>query len=306
MTDNPTKRIYCIVPTHGAGDAFVDCIESLLHQTVKPDQIIIVNNNVKDGSITRLLEKHGAPSAAPVINGVPVRILKLASNTGVTGGRNAGIAALPAEYDYALFVDHDMIARESLLAELLWTAEKREQIGIVTPKVYYWEMRNVIWSAGSDIDRKTGRTIFHGGEDLGQFEEEREVAIAPATFLVKKPVLDAVRRFDERYFATYEDTDFCFAAREKGFLTYYCPKAVTYHKIPYDPELAMKRLLDRTYWVARNRYLFMRKFKLFGLASVAYIPVYVAYYTMLAVRHRRWKAIPEYLRGLYAGLTESI
>src|ERR1041385_3606931 len=195
-----------------------------------------------------------------------------------------------------------MIARPNLLEELLRTAGKSPSIGIVTPKVYYWENQKIIWSAGSDIDRANGRTIFHGGEDRGQYEEEREVAIAPATFLVRKPVIDAVKKFDERYFATYEDTDFCFAARDKGFLTYYCPKAVTFHKIPYDPDLSMKRLLERTYWVARNRYLFMRKFRLFGPMAMAYIPVYLGYYTMLAVRHGKPGAIPEYFRGLYHGL----
>ena len=94
MTDHPEKKIHGIVPTHGAGDAFIECIESLVQQTVRLEQIIIIDNNVKDGSIQRLLGKHGATGPAPVVNGVPLKIIPLASNTGVrwTQRRHRGVA----------------------------------------------------------------------------------------------------------------------------------------------------------------------------------------------------------------------
>jgi GT2 family glycosyltransferase len=292
-------KICCIIPTHGAGDAFIECIDSLLKQTRMPSQIIIVDNNTKDGSVERVKLKVQTDQSITT----QFSWISLEKNSGVTGGRNAGIDALPTQYDYALFVDHDMVAQENMIEELLKTMERNKSTGIVTPKIYYWENKKIIWSAGTDINVKTGQTVFYGGQDNGQYNFEREVAVAPAIFLVKKSVLDAIRCFDERYFATYEDTDFCFSAKKGGFLTYYSPLAIAYHKIPYDPEMAMNRLIERSYWVGRNRYLFLRKFHLFSFVSLVYIPVYVLYYTYLGLRYTNLKSILNYYKGLIEGLT---
>jgi GT2 family glycosyltransferase len=302
--ENPI--IIAIIPTHGAGDAFIECITSLTQQTLKPTQLLVIDNNVKDGSIDKLVQQNNTSRESATINGIPLKIIKLKTNTGVTGGRNAGIDALPIEYDYALFVDHDMIAESHMLEELYKTMQKDQKIGLVTPKIYYWENKNIIWSAGTDINPKTGQTIFYGGEDNGQYNQEKEVAVAPAIFLVKKQVLNAINHFDEIYFATYEDTDFCFAAKRKGFTTWYSPTSIAYHKIPYDPETAMNRLLERSYYVGRNRYVFLRKFNLFSGISIAYIPIYALYYSYLGLKYNNIQSILNYYKGVFAGLTTKI
>jgi GT2 family glycosyltransferase len=199
-----------------------------------------------------------------------------------------------------------MTATPTMLEELLKTAQKEEKRGIVTPKIYYFDNKKIIWAAGTDINRTTGQTIFYGGEDHGQYEIEKEVAVAPAILLVKKKVLEKVKKFDTTYFATYEDTDFCFSAKKVGFSTYYTPHAVAYHKIPYDPQIAMKRLLERSYWVGRNRYLFLRKFGLFNAVSLLFIPIYILYYWLLAVQYRNYRAIGAYAKGVLAGLTTKV
>jgi GT2 family glycosyltransferase len=289
--------IYAIIPTHGAGDAFIQCVQSLLNQTYQPTQIIVIDNNVTDGSIDKLKQ---------IQTNIPINVIKLESNTGVTGGRNRGIQALPENYDYALFVDHDMIAEPNMIEELIKTAEKKPEIGIVTPKIYYYENKNIIWSAGTDINLTTGQTIFYGGPDHAPYESEKPVAVAPAIFLVKKIVLSAVPKFDTIYFATYEDTDFCFSAKQAGFLTYYSPTAIAYHQIPYNPQTAMQRLLERTYYVGRNRYLFLRKFNLFTLTTILYIPIYALYYTYLGLRYKNFKSIINYFKGVYSGVTTTL
>ena len=42
MTDK--KTISCIIPTCDRNDLLVESLHSVLNQTVKPDEIIIVNN----------------------------------------------------------------------------------------------------------------------------------------------------------------------------------------------------------------------------------------------------------------------
>lgn len=285
------KKIIAIIPTHGAGQAFIDCIESLTKQTQPLAKIIVIDNNSHDGAVQQ------AKVQFPQIE-----VFSLLDNRGVTGGRNAGIQHLPPNYDAALFVDHDMIAQPDMLSELINTLERHPHAGIVTPKIYYFSPKDIIWSAGTDVNLATGQTIFYGGKDKGQYDLEKAVAVAPATFLVKKAVIESVGGFDDKYFATYEDTDFCFAAKKAGFETWYSPKAVSYHKLPYDPQAAMHRLLERTYYVARNRILFMRKYAPNYLKFLLFVPIYFLYYVFLALKYQKYYTIIQYLRGVYDGL----
>ncbi|GIW59904.1 MAG: rhamnosyltransferase [Patescibacteria group bacterium] len=294
-------QIEAIVPTHGAGQAFLECIDSLLAQTYPLQRIIVIDNNVRDGSIQQLRDKFNLAESSQ-IGDTALEIFSLPDNTGVTGGRNAGIARLSDNFDAALFVDHDMVAEPDMLQQLLETLSKHPEAGIITPKIYYHDQRNIIWAAGTDINLRTGQTIFYGGEDQGQYDTERQVAVAPATFLVTQKTLQAVGLFDTHYFATYEDTDFCFSAQGAGFQTWYSPKAVTYHKIPYDPQAAMQRLLERTYYVARNRIIFMKKFSPNFLFFVPFLSLYCIYYLILSLKYRQFTAISNYLKGTADGL----
>lgn len=289
----PKNKIIAIVPTHGAGQSFIDCIDSLASQTLPLTEIIIIDNNVKDNSIQTIQSKNLV---------TPIKIVTLKENTGVTGGRNAGIKSLPQDYDYVLFVDHDMIAESNMLNNLVRTSQNDTDIGIVTPKIYYWENKNIIWSAGTDVNLTTGQTIFYGGKDNSEHSVEREVAVAPAILLVKKAVIDAIHEFNPIYFATYEDTEFCFAAKKNGYKTFYSPKAVAYHKIPFNPEAAMHRLIERLYWVARNRIIFMKRYAPNYSLFLLFLPVFAIYYLILTIKYHKAKMYKEYIRGTLDGL----
>ncbi|HSW87870.1 MAG TPA: glycosyltransferase family 2 protein, partial [Candidatus Saccharimonadales bacterium] len=265
-------------------------ITTLQQQTVKPFEIIIVNNASTDD--TAIMVKKNFPQ---------IRLINLSSNTGVTGGRNKGLEV--SKGDYVLFFDHDMDAEPDMLEEILQVAESDDSIGIVTPKIYFWDDKQIIWSAGTDINLWTGQVLFHGGKDHGQFSSDKEVAIAPAVLLVKREVLDKIGGFDDIYFATYEDTDFCFKAKKAGYITYYAAKAQAYHRIPYDDTLAMKRLLDRTYWVARNRIIFMKRFGKSFPVFLCFLPAYGLYYILLAVKFHKINAIKNYITGTFAGFS---
>jgi len=230
-----------------------------------------------------------------------VKYIKNTKNLGVTGGRNRGVREASKSSDYIFFFDHDMVADPRMLEELIKVAEEKKEIGIVTPKIYYWENKNVIWSAGTDVNLWTGQTIFYGGKDVGQYNEIREVGVAPAAILAKREVLDKVGNFDSIYFATYEDTDFCFRAKRMGFLTYYAPSATAYHKIPFDKKDADIRLLSRSYWIGRNRVIFMRRFGKNILVFVVLLPVFFVYYLYLSSKYKNINSIKDFVRGTVDG-----
>jgi GT2 family glycosyltransferase len=75
--------------------------------------------------------------------------------------------------------------------------------------------------------------------------------------MVKREVFEKIGLFDERYFLYYEESDFCYRAKEAGYKIMYIPKAIVYHKNAQTTGLGSP-LQD--YYITRNRMLFASKF----------------------------------------------
>lgn len=291
MEKNDPRNISVIIPTYNSWVTLKDCIASIQKQTLRPYEVIVVDNASSDGTSDKVKKKF--PN---------VRLITLKKNTGVTGGRNMGIKLANPSSDYLFFFDHDMVAEKDMLKELLKVAETNPRIGIVTPKIYYFGNKKRIWSAGTGINLWTGQVLFRGGDDVGQYEKVEEVQVAPAAILVKKELIKKIKSFDDTYFATYEDTDFCFRARKEGFKTFYASKALAYHKISWDPKDDADRVLSRAYWVGRNRIIFMKKFSKNFAVFTLFIPLFIGYYLLLSISTNRFKDGFNFLLGTFAGL----
>lgn len=285
------SRVVAIVPTYNGWPTVDKCLKSLEKQTLPFKEILVVVNGSTDGSAAKISQKHPQ-----------VKIINLGKNTGVTGGRNAGIKAAK-KYDYLLFFDHDMVANKNMVEELVKEGQKIEKAGILTPKIYYLSQKSRIWSAGTGINLWTGQVLFRGGFDYGQFDQIEEIQVAPAALLVKNEVIQRIKGFDTKYFATYEDTDFCFRAREKGYKTYYVPQAVAHHDLTTNPVEESKRLLNRAYWVGRNRVIFMKDFGESILVFWLFLPVYLFYYLRLSLKYGSIKNWFLYIAGTLDGIT---
>lgn len=299
-------KVSVIIPTYNSWKTLKSCIASIQKQTLKPFEIIVIDNaspdKTKEGMQKLLSTNHKSST---------VKYFRLRKNLGVTGGRNKGIREASRDADYLFFFDHDMVADKNMLAELVKTAEMDNSIGIVTPKIYYWkdkrslrsgDRKKRIWSAGTGINLWTGQVFFRGGEDTGQYDKIEEVQVAPAAMLVKKEVIKKIKGFDNRYFATFEDTDFCFRAKRAGFKTYYTPKAIAYHKLSTDPKDEADRLLSRAYWVGRNRVIFMKDFGKSFAVFLLFLPIFSLYYLKMAIKHKRINDWLRFMKATFSGI----
>ncbi len=286
-----SNKISVIIPTYNSVKTVVNSIQSLLKQSLKIYEIIIVDNASTDNTCQILHKRFGQK----------IRIISMNKNMGVTGGRNEGIKNISPKSDFVLFMDHDMVADIHMTEELMKGFKQSSVVGIITPKIYYLKPKDVIWSAGTGMNLWTGQVLFRGGKDLGQYDYPTEVQVAPAVLLVKKNVIKKINGFDPIYFATYEDTDFCFKALLKGFKTYYMPKAVAFHDLPYDQTDAQKRLLNRLYYVGRNRIIFLRRYGYF--TSIPLSLGFGLYYLYLSVKQHRIGEFANYIKGTIDGMT---
>lgn len=280
-----------IIPTYNSWNTLKSCISSIQKQSSDPKEIIVVDNASQDRTSDKIRK-----------NFPRVNLITLDKNTGVTGGRNTGIKNASQYSNYLLFFDHDMVADKNMILELIRVAQSHPEIGIVTPKIYYWGNKKRIWSAGTSINLWSGQIIFRGGEDTGQYDKTEEIQVAPAAMLVKKKVIQKIKKFDDTYFATYEDTDFCFRAKRAGFKIYYAPLALAFHKLPTDLEEESKRLLSRSYWVGRNRVIFMKKYGNNFFIFLLFLPLFSLYYLFLSIRCKQLVNWFRFLQGTLVGI----
>lgn len=288
------NKVAVVIPTYNSFLILRMCLDSFSKQTLLPSEVIVVDNGSTDSTYNNVRKYFPK-----------VKIIKLKKNTGVTGGRNAGINRVAKQSEYILFFDHDMVAEKNMIQNMVNLAKKDSFSGIITPKIYYWEKKNIIWAAGTNINLWTGQILFRGGRDKGQFDKAEEVQVAPAAILVKRELLDQIHGFDNRYFATYEDTDFCFRARKKGYKTMYCPEAVAYHQISTEGVSERKRLLERSFWIGRNRIIFMKDFGKNFHFFIFFSLAYLFYFVKLSLQQKDMKGLVSYVKGVMVGLRET-
>ena len=87
--------------------------------------------------------------------------------------------------------------------------------------------------------------------------------ICGASMLVRAAVLSAVGGFDENYFLYFEETDFCYRARQAGFATWYVPESRVMHlggqsTAVTSPGGRLRR--KPAYWFASRRRYFALRF----------------------------------------------
>lgn len=286
--ENPLVSV--VIPTFNRKNALLGCLRSLSNSSYNKMEIIVADNASIDGT-SEAIQK-----LCPY-----VKLVKLEKNTGVTGGRNAG--AMAAIGELVLFLDHDMIVDKNMIEKLVGTMLRDQEIGVSGPIIYYYDDPGRIWAAGTSINMLTGRVSFNTSVNR---EDLFDVQVLPAAFMIKRNVLSEVGLFDDSFFATYEDTDFCFRVRKADYRVVCVPKAKAWHKVPLYQREQTLGVLRRAYYVARNRIIFMKKnaqLFCFLLFLAIFMPIYAIYYTAQSVKFGRLRFAWSYWRGVIDGIS---
>ncbi|MDH6456546.1 glycosyltransferase involved in cell wall biosynthesis [Fusobacterium sp. PH5-7] len=109
-------KVSIIIPVYNVEEYIEQCLESVVNQTLKEIEIIIVNDGTKDNSMKKI-EKFLSDERITVIN---------KENGGVSSARNAGIKI--AKGEYISFVDPDDFIDEMMLEKLYKDTEDKDII----------------------------------------------------------------------------------------------------------------------------------------------------------------------------------
>ena len=197
------------------------CLTSVLAQTHREVELIVVDNASTDGSAALVKERF--PQAAVVQN---------RSNLGFCAGNNVGLKH--ARGASVLFLNADAVLQPDYLEKALTAWSDDPRIGMVAGKVVRFD-RRTLDTTGQLLTR--GRRIRergYGEDDRGQYDQPGKVfSVCGAVALYRRATIDDVSLsgefFDEDFFAFGEDLDVGWRARRLGWRCAYQPLAVAAH-----------------------------------------------------------------------------
>jgi GT2 family glycosyltransferase len=238
--------VIIILNWNGLADTLA-CLGSLSRLDYPAYEILVVDNGSQDGSPAAIREVY--PEA---------RLIEIGENLGYVGGNNLGLEyACTRNAAYALLLNNDTEVSANFLSKMVELAEADPKIGVVGPTIYYAEPDDMIWSAGGKLEWRSGLTLLYGMDqiDRGQFgEAPRQVDfVTGCALLVKIPVVKEVGKLDNRFFAYFEENEWCVRVTQAGYKIYHLPTAKIWHKISPDHREHSPQVY---YYMTRNRLLF--------------------------------------------------
>lgn len=268
----------------------MECLESIQRLEYPSVDVVVVDNGSRDQSI-EMLETYAAGRISALSErlnvcsaGMPraiikqdvgdmgaatrvrdrqlkkgIAIVKNEKNYGFSEGNNIGIRYAMREFnpDYFLLLNNDTVVDSRMVSELVSVGERSDDAGILGPKTLFYDHPDVIQLTYNRVNLSRGTILLIGeGEtDRGQHDEVADSDYVPGScLLVKKKVVEDIGVLDPTFFCYWEETDYCFRAREAGYRILYCPKARVWHKVS---RTAGGLGGFTTYYMTRNMFWFL-------------------------------------------------
>jgi GT2 family glycosyltransferase len=334
------QKVSIIIINWNGWEDTIECLESLYQIKYPNYDVIVVDNNSDDDSLEKIREycagKISVKSDFFLYNAKnkPIELfeysvksnemnnisfngdntlkgqkslflLKNIKNDGFAQGNNIGIkfSLNYLDTDYFFLLNNDTVVDPNFLNDLMNVAVNDSSVGILGPKVYYYSEKDKINIYGGKISFWTGRTSYpeFNTIDHGQNSHVSEIDyISGCSLLIKKDAIMDAGILNPQYFLYYEDTEWCFRVRKKGFKVLHVPKAKIWHKFSSTAVSA-----TGIYYLTRNRFFFMRE-NAYNLQFFIFLLFFILYFLFHHIRillyYRDINSLFSLYRGFWDGL----
>jgi GT2 family glycosyltransferase len=179
-------------------------------------------------------------------------------NLGFAGGNNLALERVKG--DYVLLLNNDTEVDPHFLQPMVELMEKNKEIGIVSPKIFFYDHPEILQYAGTTLIHpitNRGKKFGYGEKDNGKYDNITETGFPNgACMLIRKEAMDKVGLMYENYFLYYEEHDFTHKVREAGYKIYFQPFSRIFHKVSATTGKASPL---KAYYLHRNRQVFNRR-----------------------------------------------
>ena len=334
---NSSKNVTIIILNWNGWEDTVECLESVFQNNYHNINVVVVDNGSEDNSINKIKDycngriKIDSKFFRYNPNDKPIELLEIAQNNvhgkypnisttnklilienlvnaGFAEGNNIGIryALKNLDPDYFMLLNNDTVVDKDFLVEMIKFSEDNKDVGIIGPKIYFYNEPNRIWFAKGKISWKFSRglNIGYNEIDSGQHDTATKIEYASGCgFLIKREVVDSVGLIDPNFFMYFEEIDWTLRAFKQGYLSYYVPDGKIWHKVSKSGGGIGGKV--GLYYITRNRWLFMKKwaktsdfifFIIYQAVGAVILPL------ILMIYYKKKELFPAYYRGLYNGI----
>lgn len=277
-----------IIPNWNGIKLLRPCLDSLRKQTLTHFETIVVDNGSSDGSVQVLSSEYPE-----------VRTLALSTNSGYTGGCNAGLNTACGRY--LALLNNDTEVDPHWLENLVNGLRRHPDAGMATSRIMLYDRRQMLNSAGdlygrNGLPNSRGVWQTHGAS----FASESFVfGGSGGAMALRREMLAEVGLFEEAFFMWCEDVDLSWRAQLAGWKCIYEPEAVIYHHLS-----ATGGGKFASYYVGRNTIWVIARNYPPSLYKRYWSRIWAAQWRVMwsALRSWRGEAARARLRGQLAGL----
>lgn len=211
-------------------------------------EIIVVDNGSKTNNVPEWQIKHPG-----------IKFIRSEINLGFAGGNNLGVKEATGKYLF--FVNNDTEFTPQLINLLVATLDEHPEIGMISPKLKYFDKPDMIQYAGyTPMNYYTCRNHCIGQSETDQGQYDNITAptgyIHGAAMMVRREAIEKAGLMAENFFLYYEEFDWCDRIKKTGYEVWVDTRAMIYHKesISVGKATGLKE-----YFMNRNRILFIRR-----------------------------------------------
>ncbi|MGB9797486.1 MAG: glycosyltransferase family 2 protein [bacterium] len=227
MKKNESPILSIVIVNWNGGEYLPRCLESIYEQGLDLE-VILVDNASTDGSERRAKEEFPQ-----------IKLIKMEKNRGYAVGCNVGVKE--AKGEFILLLNPDVILLPNCLSRLIEFAQKHPEVGAVAPKLLNPEgslqpsIRGFPYPLsllllplsylipGNPIISSYRMTYF-------SYEEVSEVDQPMSScLLVRRKAYEESGGMDERFPLYFNDVDFLYRMKRKGWKIYFIPQAKAVH-----------------------------------------------------------------------------
>jgi len=217
-------RTSIVIPSYN-GIAFTEACLAALEETLPAGldyEIIVVDDASTDGTSERLRARAKSRTR--------LKVLRNETNSGFIVTCNKGASAATGEV--LVFLNNDTLPQRGWLVPLLRLLRDRKDAGAVGGKLMFpggrlQEAGDIIFRDGSGAN--FGRGDYDADDPLYSYAREVDYC-SGALLATPRALFRELGGFDEDFSpGYYEETDYCFRVRQKGYRVYYQPDSVVIH-----------------------------------------------------------------------------
>lgn len=212
-------KVSIVIPNYNGEKYIKECMDSLLVQTEKNFEIIIVDNGSEDKSLDVFSQYEDK---------MEIRYIKNQVNFGFAKAVNQGIQL--AVSPYVILLNNDTKAGRRFVEELVHAIEIDKDIFAAQALMLQYNDKKLVDSAGDGFCALGWGFSMGKDEPAIKYRNEKEIFSACAgAAIYRKCIFEEIGYFEEAFFAYLEDVEIGYRARLRGYKNIIVPSARVLH-----------------------------------------------------------------------------